>query len=352
MARTSSEVRRAFVAQYKKEFPELHRRAYIAELAVRDAIAIPSLDIHAVLSRPKDPESLRLKLIDKNYSDPASQVTDRIGVRVITHYSSDVDKVVDAIKRRFEVDPKRSIDRREQLGLRDFGYRSIHLIVRLKTERLEYRELATEWFEIQVRSILEHAWAEIEHEVVYKSKIQYPDSIKRSFAMLAGVLELLDNQFETLRVQRNQIIESHLKSYASKREGNIPLDSARLLAFFECHFPEGLSWRRAAAENTPFPTRIETKCLQALMLTAVTSANQLKSAIKAARFKTALRLFANKQGVPVGEVSHLALAVLAIASKDAAIVQEFFPDIVSDPAFMAGLAGLARKPRLTTRRRG
>jgi ppGpp synthetase/RelA/SpoT-type nucleotidyltranferase len=128
MARTSSEARRAFVDQYKKGLSELHRKAYIAELAVREAIAITPLDIHAVLSRPKDPESLRLKLIEKEYSDPASQVTDKIGVRVITYYSSDVDKVVETLKRRFDVDSRRSIDKREQLGLRDFGYRSVHLI--------------------------------------------------------------------------------------------------------------------------------------------------------------------------------------------------------------------------------
>jgi ppGpp synthetase/RelA/SpoT-type nucleotidyltranferase len=351
MARTSSEARRAFVDQYKKGLSELHRKAYIAELAVREAIAITPLDIHAVLSRPKDPESLRLKLIEKEYSDPASQVTDKIGVRVITYYSSDVDKVVETLKRRFDVDSRRSIDKREQLGLRDFGYRSVHLIVRLKTERFEYREIATEWFEIQVRSILEHAWAEIEHEVVYKSKILYPDSIKRSFAMLAGVLELLDNQFEALRVQRELIIESYLTPYSNGQEGNTPLDSARLLAFFECHFPEGLSWRKAAADGKPFPARIETRCLQAFSLAGVNSANQLKSAVRAARFKRALKLFANKQGVPLEEVSHLALAVLAIATKDASIVQEFFPDIVSDPAFTAGLAGLSRKPTSVSRRR-
>jgi ppGpp synthetase/RelA/SpoT-type nucleotidyltranferase len=351
MKRTSSEARRAFVAQYKKDLPELYRQAYVAERAVKEAIAVPSLGEHVVFSRPKDPESLRLKIIDKNYSDPAFQVTDKIGVRVITYYSTDVDKVVDAVKKSFEVDLERSIDKRQQLGLRDFGYRSVHLIVRLKTVRLEYKELATEWFEIQVRSILEHAWAEIEHEVVYKSKITYPDSVKRNFAMLAGVLELLDNQFELLRIHRDQIIQSHRNSYANRREGNIELDPARLIAFFEYHFPVGLGWRKASADGTPFPARIEVKCLMALMLTSIKSANQLEQIIKSARYKTAIKMFANKQGIRAPEVSHLTLAMLAIATKDIAIVQEFFPDFVSDPAFAAGLAGLARKPMVSRIRR-
>lgn len=136
MALTSSDARRSFIAKYRKGLPELHRRSYIAERAVREAIDIPLLDIHAVFSRPKDPESLRMKLIEKSYSDPESQVTDKIGVRVITYYSTDVDKVVEAIKGRFEVDLKRSVDKRQKLGLRDFGYRSVHLIVRLKTTKI------------------------------------------------------------------------------------------------------------------------------------------------------------------------------------------------------------------------
>lgn len=202
-----------------------------------------------------------------------------------------------------------------------------------------------------MRSILEHAWAEIEHEVVYKSKIQYPDSIKRSFAMLAGVLELLDGQFEILRDQREKIVESHRKSYANRKEGNAPLDSARILAFFECHFPEGLSWRKAAAGGAPFPARIEAKCLAALKILSITTAKQLTAIIKTDRFRKSVKLFADRQGVSELEVSHLALAVLAIATKDVDVAREFFPDIEADPAFSECLTRLERKLRTTPPKR-
>jgi hypothetical protein len=56
--------------------------------------------------------------------------------------------------------------------------------------------LRKRWFEIQVRSLLEHAWAEIEHEIVYKSGITQPDAVRRRFAALAGSLELFDSEFE------------------------------------------------------------------------------------------------------------------------------------------------------------
>ncbi len=53
-----------------------------------------------------------------------------------------------------------------------FGYQSIHYLVKLKGERArlaEYRNLKDGVVEIQIRTILQHAWAEIEHDIQYKS---------------------------------------------------------------------------------------------------------------------------------------------------------------------------------------
>jgi putative GTP pyrophosphokinase len=54
-------------------------------------------------------------------------------------------------------------------------------------------------FEIQIRSILQHAWAEIEHDLGYKSAEAIPRHIRRRFARLAGVLELADDEFGAIR---------------------------------------------------------------------------------------------------------------------------------------------------------
>jgi len=53
--------------------------------------------------------------------------------------------------------------------------------------------------EIQVRTILQHAWAEIEHDLVYKSPADIPFRVRRRFASLAGLLEIADREFESLR---------------------------------------------------------------------------------------------------------------------------------------------------------
>ena len=68
--------------------------------------------------------------------------------------------------------------------------------------------------EIQVRTILQHAWAEIEHDVVYKSLGEIPFRVRRRFACLAGLLEIADREFESLRQDEmavRQAIQSKLK---------------------------------------------------------------------------------------------------------------------------------------------
>jgi ppGpp synthetase/RelA/SpoT-type nucleotidyltranferase len=74
-----------------------------------------------------------------------------------------------------------------------FGYGSIHYLARLKENRtnlLEYSRFKNLTAEIQIRTILQHAWAEIEHDIQYKAVETIPSSIRRRFMSLAGMLEI------------------------------------------------------------------------------------------------------------------------------------------------------------------
>lgn len=53
--------------------------------------------------------------------------------------------------------------------------------------------------EIQIRSVLQHAWAEIEHDIGYKSEITIPKEMRRSFSRIAGLLEIADKEFDSIR---------------------------------------------------------------------------------------------------------------------------------------------------------
>jgi len=278
--------------------------------------------VHAVTARVKTTQSLRGKLREKKYKRPRSQITDFIGVRVITYYRDDVDKVVPILQAAFETHSTASVDKRVKLGLRTFGYRSVHVIARLK-------DVTTGWFEIQVRSILEHAWAEIEHEIVYKSGINQPQEIVRRFASLAGTLELLDNEFQELRHERNVLIGVYWDRYSQNEDASKPFDVARLLGFLEAD-RSGLGWRDAEAAGKPFAAGLDVSCVEALKSAGLGTAKSLRKIFRSSRFRYALRSFASSNGISPSEVSHLAAVVLAVIVKRPQLVRQHFPEMMFD----------------------
>src|SRR5512136_1958706 len=110
-----------------------------------------------VVCRAKEIESFLKKIVRKAYDDPLEDIKDFAGVRVITYYQDDVEKIIRLIRAEFEVDEEHSVDKIVHLGDNEFGYRSVHLIVSLSANRAQQPEwirFAGIWAEIQVRSIL------------------------------------------------------------------------------------------------------------------------------------------------------------------------------------------------------
>jgi len=174
---------------------------------------------HSITSREKDPEDLREKIIREGEVPDAlfNSITDLAGVRIIAYFPSDVDKIVPLIEKAFEVDSKHSVDKRLSSDPALFGYASVHFVVEFRPELrklIEYSLFDKMKCEIQVRTILQHAWAEIEHDVVYKSPGEIPFRVRRRFACLAGLLEIADREFESLRQDEmavRQAIQSRIK---------------------------------------------------------------------------------------------------------------------------------------------
>lgn len=174
------------------------------------------IEVHDVQCRIKEISSLEKKIEKKHekYSE-LSDITDVIGIRIITYFNDDVDKIAELIENEFIIDIANSIDKRVMDSDR-FGYASLHYIVEFKPERMkftEYKDFRNIKFEIQIRSILQHAWAEIEHDLGYKSKNEIPKEIRRDFSRISGLLELADKEF--LR------IKEFLANYTQEVESNI-----------------------------------------------------------------------------------------------------------------------------------
>jgi len=173
---------------------------------INDLIRLNDINVHSVNGRVKDRASLIKKIdIPSLKYQTIDDVTDVVGIRIITLFSDDVDKVGRIIEEEFAVDFDNSGDKMSKLSVNSFGYRSVHYIVQLKDQRValpEYSQFKNFKAEIQVRSILQHSWAEIEHDLIYKSyqdSDEYSDETIRSFARLAGMLETVDIEFIKIR---------------------------------------------------------------------------------------------------------------------------------------------------------
>ncbi|MCR5054095.1 MAG: hypothetical protein K6A69_04565 [Lachnospiraceae bacterium] len=128
-----------------------------------------------------------------------TDMTDIVGIRVICYFSDQVDETAKIVEKLFDIDWENSIDKRAALAPTTFGYLSLHYTCRLKSDGTYDPELCELPFEIQIRSVLQHTWAEIEHDLGYKSEFGVPYHIRREFSRIAGVLEVADELFLNIR---------------------------------------------------------------------------------------------------------------------------------------------------------
>lgn len=203
---------------------------------IEQLLAEEDVQIHSVVSRVKAKDSLinKIKLKGDGYKE-INDITDIIGIRVITFFEDDVDNVASIIEKEFNIDKEKSTDVRKTQDSDKFGYISLHYISRLSEKRLELTEnkrFASCVFEIQVRSILQHAWAEIEHDLGYKNKSDIPRDVRRRFSRIAGLLELADSEFNGIRLELEEYRFSVQQRIKSEPE-NILIDKDSLTEYIK-----------------------------------------------------------------------------------------------------------------------
>lgn len=235
--------RAAAVVQYQRIRPKYEAFA----LAVREILAVAlsksGTKVASVEARAKSLESFGEKAAqsaDANpqrpkYKDPLREITDLAAARVITFFLSTLRDVDAVIKAEFEV-----IERLDKADLlieeERLGYQSVHYLVRLKANRTalpEYSQYLGFVAELQLRTVLQHAWAEIEHDIQYKSLQTIPVAVRRRFMALAGLLEIADREFQAVQEEDERLRVEARASVEAGRLSDVEITGDALKAYLD-----------------------------------------------------------------------------------------------------------------------
>jgi ppGpp synthetase/RelA/SpoT-type nucleotidyltranferase len=150
---------------------------------------------------------LRLKAEEVSNRGKLVELTDMMGIRVICAFLEDLHDVEQQVRDNFvvkEVEYKGSGD-----NFREFGYESIHVLIKIPAdcmpEKCEVEIPSGLVCEIQIRTILQDAWAEVEHELIYKTEFTPFDMpLRRKLASINASLSLADTIFQEIRDYQKQ----------------------------------------------------------------------------------------------------------------------------------------------------
>ena len=297
--------------QYRERLPLYQRLAEVADEAVRKALKEQHVTVTVMEHRVKTENSLagKLELKGAKYHT-LDDVTDIVGMRIVTFYSADVDKVAAIINELFVVDWNNSVDKRKLHRLDSFGYNSLHYICRLKAPQAPQAPLSSPEgdtidpalktneapsgavggasgaltlyslpFEIQMRTALQHVWSTLDHDTAYKDGgVKIPNEYQRQFNRLAGMLELIDEEFSRLRNVLTDYRRQMLALEASGQLDEVDLNSDTFRRYLDMHPFARLNERIAAinqAELYPVPLMPFLRVFQKLGLETLGDVNRL-----------------------------------------------------------------------------
>ena len=269
--------------QYHERQAVYQRLAQVAEETLRRALKKQHVAVIALEHRVKTESSLagKLELKGAKYHT-LDDVTDILGMRVVTFYSDDVDKVAAIVNEIFQVDWSNSVDKRKLHRLDSFGYNSLHYICTLPksvTDDPDMPLLNELRFEIQMRTALQHVWSTLDHDTAYKGGgVSIPREYQRQFGRLAGMLELVDDEFSRLRNVLTDYRRQMLALEASGQLDKVDLNSDTFRRYLEAQPFARLNKRIAAinqAELYPVPMMPFLRVLQKLGFETLGEVNRL-----------------------------------------------------------------------------
>lgn len=238
--------------QYRNMLPVYEKMGEVLSAKLRGFFDEAGIIVAALEHRVKTEHSLagKLELKGSKYKD-IFDITDIVGLRVITFYIDDVDKVASVVERLFTIDWENSVDKRKLLEIDSFGYLSLHYICSIPESAYHdpaHPEINKIRFEVQMRTVLQHAWANMNHDTGYKSGVEIPKVYLRSLIRLAGILEMVDDEFSRIRTDLSDYRRKVQNLVASGNLEEVALDGDSFKSYLALK-PFAALNRRIAAIN-------------------------------------------------------------------------------------------------------
>lgn len=193
------------------------------------------IDFLSVTTRAKTIDSFSEKCDRKGYAKPIEEITDLAGIRIITFIEEDAVRAGNLITETFNIHKEKCLDKSTELKVDQFGYRSFHYICDLGENRVklpEFKGYADLFFEVQVRTVLQHAWAEIEHDRNYKLAGVLPAALQRRLYLIAGMLEIADREFNSVAAELDDYAKE-IALKADKGELDAEINSTSILEYLK-----------------------------------------------------------------------------------------------------------------------
>lgn len=238
--------------EYDQQLPLFRRLERIVQITLQDILDSNGLMVTAVNTRIKTRESLAGKLELKGYKyHSISDITDILGSRIITLYTDDVDRIAAMVEQVFDIDWENSVDKRRLHNTDSFGYNSVHYICRLPKTLVDepnWPQLNETRFELQLRTTLQHAWASLDHDIGYKTGVEIPHVYTRQINRLAGMLEMVDDEFSRIRTEITDYRRRVQQLVQNGKLDDVQLDGDTFRSYLEVG-PFDILNRRIAAIN-------------------------------------------------------------------------------------------------------
>lgn len=204
-------------------------KSKITEIEILPEISSRTKDLLSIVKKVKK------KIRKKEYS--YSHLNDKLGIRIICTFQTEMDSIDEFLHKYFDI--KFVEKKKDNLDVKTLDYISNHYDATIKTNIKEFKRFkhySDLIFEIQVRTLNQHAWANTAHTLSYKQEAELPQSLMRKVYRLLSLYEIADDEFsivnKSLIENSDTVVYGILRQLEGKTYKYAKIDFDRVTSLF------------------------------------------------------------------------------------------------------------------------